>query len=115
MKEGNLTLARSMTFASIIIFEWFLAVQMRSEEKSLLRVGLFKNKMLNGSSLFAYILLFLILYIPKCQRIFSTQGLSLKEWLICALPGVIILGLEGIRKKWKPNLFSYGKWQRKQK
>lgn len=112
LSTSDLTHARSMTFCSIVLYEWFMALQMRSDERSAFQLGFFKNKMLNTSSLIALSLLILILYVPIFEKTFMTTILTWKDWLFCLLPGCSILILESIRKKFFPKLFSYGKWEK---
>ncbi|WP_420420579.1 cation-translocating P-type ATPase [Simkania sp.] len=112
LNSSDLTHARSMTFCSIVLYEWFMALQMRSDERSAFQLSFFKNKMLNISSLIALSLLILILYVPVLEQTFMTTFLTWQDWIFCVLPGCSILILEAVRKKFFPKLFAYGKWQK---
>lgn len=115
LKTSDLPHARSMTFCSVILYEWFMALQMRSDERSAFQLGFFKNKMLNISGLTALILLILILYTPVFKPIFMITFLTWKDWILCILPGLSIFLLETLRKKFMPKLFAYGKWEKRKK
>lgn len=108
-REG-LFKARTMTFAGIILFEWLIALQMRSDEKSIWRVGFFSNRMLILFSIGALVLFTALIYIPFFQKSFHTVSLSFRDWLICFIPGIVVTCLEVLRKILFPKLFSYGKW-----
>lgn len=111
--NSSLFEARSAAFTSVILFEWLMAFQIRSDEKPLLRLGIFKNKNLLIALGIALVLFLLILYIPLFQTAFHTRGLKLQEWGLCILPGLLVFVLEEIRKFIFPKLFSKGKWHKK--
>lgn len=111
LKTGDLAHARSMTFCSIVLFEWFISLHMRSDERSIRSLGYFRNKILLLSSVVALCLLGMILYVPIFQKSFMTTFLTFQDWLICLTPGLAVLILESLRKKFFPKLFSYGKWK----
>ncbi len=112
LSRKDLYAARSMTFCAIVFFELLMALQLRSDEISIERLGWFKNRLLAINSVIALILLSAIMYIPWLQKGFHTEGLSLTDWLICLLPGAAVFLIEMVRKKFAPQLFSYGKWSR---
>lgn len=111
--RDSLLQARTMTFTSIVLFEWAIAIHMRSDEFSPTKLGIFSNKLLLLMGAFALILLPCILYIPWFQKSFHTCSLSFFDWFICLLPGCTVFFLESIRKKFFPKLFSFGKWKLK--
>lgn len=107
----NLEKAQTMVFCSIVLYEWFMAVQMRSDELQIWKIGLLKNTKLNIAGLISNGLFFGILYIPIFQYVFHTYSLNLIDWLICFTPGIGIFMIEAIRKQIAPYLFSFGKWE----
>lgn len=102
--------ARTIVLCSIIVFEWLIALEMRSDEAPLRRVGIMRNKPLIISITIAALLHLLIIYTPICNRIFHIEPLSLREWGLAIFPGVTIFILESIRKEFFPHLFSVGKF-----
>jgi len=104
--------SRTITLTSIVIFEWLIAVQMRSDEAPLNLKGLLKNVPLMLAIAFAILCHLSILYIPLFNELFNTVPLSLHEWSLTLLPGVLIFLLESLRKLWFPTLFSVGKWRK---
>ncbi|MEL7430911.1 MAG: HAD-IC family P-type ATPase [Chlamydiota bacterium] len=109
--EETLVKARSVTFAMIVLFEWFLAFHVRSDERSPFALGFFSNPSLALMGLVAFGLLFLLLYVPFLGKIFQTVPLSLQDWGLCLLPGALMFCLESIRKRLYPKIFSFGKWR----
>ncbi len=107
----SLEKARTMVLCSIVVFEWLIALQMRSDEIPLRKLGLFKNVPLLLSIGIAFILHLCIIYVPSLSDLFKTVPLSIYEWLIAIVPGVSIFILETVRKELFPKLFSAGKWK----
>lgn len=107
--------ARTMILCSLVAFEWLIAVQMRSEEMPLRKIGFFSNKPLLFAISLAITLHLCILYIPFFQELFHTTPLSLKDWGIVLAPGATIFLLEMLRKEIFPKLFSAGRWKKKER
>lgn len=112
-QNGDLYKARSMVFCSIVLFEWLLAFNIRSDEMPVWKLGLFSNRLLTLNSGISLLLFALILYVPTFREAFHTAPLSLMDWFYCLLPGAIVFLAESIRKIIAPNLFSFGKWNPK--
>ena len=101
----SLEKARTMVLCSLVVFEWLIAFQMRSEEVPLRKLGFFSNQPLMLAVLSAFTLHLMIIYVPFLQELFHTQALSLHEWSIAFAPGVLIFLLESFRKEFFPSLF----------
>lgn len=104
--------ARTMVLCSLVAFEWLVAIQMRSEEMPLRKIGFLSNKPLLLAIGIAISLHLCILYIPFFQELFKTVPLSLEEWGVVLSPGFAIFLLEIIRKELLPKLFSAGRWKK---
>jgi P-type Ca2+ transporter type 2C len=111
--EVSLEKARTMVLCSLVAFEWLIAIQMRSEEMPLRKIGFFSNKPILIAIGAAIILHLGILYLPFFQELFQTVPLSLQDWAIALAPGLAIFMLEIIRKELMPTLFSAGRWKKK--
>ena len=86
--------ARTAAFSSIVFFEFFLALNCRSERHSILKLGwkgLFANKMLFISVLGSILIQIPIIYTPFLNAIFHTAPLTASEFAICL--GGSLLGL----------------------
>lgn len=103
--------ARTMAFCSIVIFEWLMALNARSDEFTVFKLGFFRNRFILGGILIGLTLQLLVIYIPAFHDPFDTVALKGHEWLIAALPGLLIFIAESLRKTWAPGLFSQGKWK----
>jgi Ca2+-transporting ATPase len=73
--------AMTMTFATLILIEFFKAYSFRSDRRSVLERPL-ANKWLNLAILWELLLLILVLNVPFLQDAFGTVGLSAETWLI---------------------------------
>ncbi len=73
--------ARTMTFVSVVLFEFFKAFNFRSDRNSVLDRP-FANKWLNLAILWECPLLGLIVYVPFMHELFGTYSLPLEDWLI---------------------------------
>lgn len=103
--------ARTLTFTTLVTFEWFRAFNARSGERTVFQLGLFRNKWLVFSITGAVLLQLAAVYLPFMQTIFRTVPLSLGRWAIVILAGGSLFAIEETRKALFPGLFSLGKWQ----
>ncbi len=81
--------AQTMAFVTLSISELFRAYTARSEYYPLLKIGVFKNKLMNWAILGSLALIFAVIYIPFLQPIFNTVPLGIPQWLEI-LPLVLI-------------------------
>ncbi|MCM8823468.1 MAG: HAD-IC family P-type ATPase [Candidatus Omnitrophica bacterium] len=103
--------ARTITFCSIVLFEWLVAFNARSDEITIFKLGIFKNRALIKAVLIAFCLQILVIYTGLGRSLFNTIALSLKGWFLSLIPGITTFILETTRKMFFPYLFSKGKWQ----
>jgi len=81
--------AETMAFVTLSISELFRAYTARSEFYPLLKIGFFKNKVMNWAVLASLILIMVVIYVPFLQPIFNTAPLGIVQWLEI-LPLVLI-------------------------
>jgi len=103
--------ARTIAFCAVVVFEWLVAFNARSDESTIFRLGIFHNMWLFRAVILAIVLQMAVVYLPPLQIAFKTVLLGAKEWAIAIVPGVSIFFLETMRKMIAPRLFSLGKWQ----
>jgi P-type Ca2+ transporter type 2C len=90
--------AMTMTFATLVLIEFFKAYSFRSDRNSVL-VQPFANKWLNLAILWELALLALLINVPFLQDAFGTRALSLETWLlIAAVAFTIIPVLEAAKR-----------------
>ena len=82
--------ARTMTFVSVVLFEFFKAYNFRSDRHSVLNRP-FANKWLILAVGWEMVLLVLIIYVPFLHDAFSTYTLPWMDWLIVSLLSVTIV------------------------
>lgn len=80
--EASLVPARTITFATLITAELLRAYSSRSQKHTLFKIGFFTNRSMVYSTLFAFLLLLVVLYVPFMQDIFYTFPLGLLDWEI---------------------------------
>jgi P-type Ca2+ transporter type 2C len=105
----SLEAAETMTFCALNTFVWFIAFSARSDEHSIFKIGLFRNKILTLSIAFVALLQVAIVYVPFLQPVFHTAPIRLLDWGIIIGAGLVLFFLEEARKHFFPRLFSRGK------
>jgi P-type Ca2+ transporter type 2C len=103
--------ARTVAFGCMVTFAWFRALNARSDEHSIFKIGFFKNRWLLLSVSVAILLQLAAIYLPPFQVIFHTVSIGWDKWLIIILASGSLFAIEEIRKAVFPKLFSRGKWQ----
>ncbi len=102
---------QTVAFTGIVVFEWLFAFQARSPERGVLALGLLRNRWLFLCMLAGLGLQVLVVYLPAANTLFHTHPLSPVQWTWVVLPGVTMVTLEALRKRWWPNLFAAGQWK----
>jgi Ca2+-transporting ATPase len=95
--SGNLRYAQTMTFTTLMLFQLFNVFNARSEDESAFR-GLFTNRWLWAAVAVSIVLQVVVLYTPFLQRAFSTQPLTLSDWLRCIAIASTVLWVREIEK-----------------
>ena len=78
----NITGARTMAFATLILAELLRAFAARSERMSVFKIGLFTNKMMNVAVGLSIAMLLAVIYIPGVNKIFDNVPLNPQAWLV---------------------------------
>ncbi len=86
---AHVEFAETMAFVTLSISELFRAYTARSEFYPLLKIGFFKNKLMNWAVLGSLVLIMLVIYVPFLQPVFNTAPLGVEQWLEI-LPLVLI-------------------------
>jgi Ca2+-transporting ATPase len=103
--------ARTMAFCAIVAFEWLVAFNARSDERTIFQLGILKNRWVVGAVFAGLALQLMVIYIPFFHDPFDTVSLKFFEWGIVLIPGASIFLIETCRKLLAPKLFSFGKWK----
>ena len=88
LMSESLAEARSLVFASIILFELTFVFSCRSQSQTILRLGLTSNKYLVAAVLSQLMLLLLILYTPSIASLFDVSPIALGNWSTVIAAGI---------------------------
>ncbi len=91
-------LVQSETFTVLAVCQWFNVLNCRSEFKSALDPGLFKNLWLLGGLALANVLQFAVIYTAPMNRIFHTVPIPLADFFLIGAVASLVLWAEEIRK-----------------
>ena len=75
-------MATTMAFVTLSFSELLRAFTARSERVPVLKIGVFKNKVMNWAILSSLVLLLAVIYLPFLQGIFDTVPLGWTQWEI---------------------------------
>jgi len=81
---------QTIVFNVVCLTQMGHVLAIRSERRSLFRIGLFSNKPLMGAVLLTFLLQILITYVPFLHAVFKTQSLSLKEFIMVGVASSIV-------------------------
>ncbi len=102
--------ARTMAFCTLVAFEWFRAFNARSDEYTVFKLGILRNRYLLISIGVAVLLQMVVVYAPFMQVAFHTVPIGIAQWgIVLGIAGSIFTA-EELRKVIAPRLFSRGKW-----
>lgn len=90
---GDLRLARTMAFATLVFCQLFHVFDCRSETQGILEKGLFTNPFLLVAVLVSSLMFVAVIYFPSLRALFDTYALSGSQW-------AVVLGCSGF-----PTLF----------
>lgn len=91
--------ATTMTLAAIIFCQIAAALNCRTEEESIFKVGIFSNHIIWVGIVVEVLLLMILSYTPVLQSVFHMTPLLGQDWLfLCVIPIPIVLVEEG--RKW---------------
>jgi len=111
--EGRMGIdeARTLAFTSMASFEWFRAFNARSDEQTILQLGILRNRWLLLGVGIGVLLQVAVIYLPPLQTAFTTVPLAPWQWGVALGAGAALFTIEELRKFFFPRLFGSGKWQ----
>ena len=90
--------AQTIAFTTLAMFQVFNALNVRSRDKSLFRIGPFSNRYLLGAIALSLTLQVLATTVPFMQTALGTEALQVSDWLtITAVAGSVFVADE-VRK-----------------
>ena len=103
--------ARTLAFRTLVAFESSWPVSARSDEHTIFKLGVFRNRVLVISIGLAVLLQLAVIYVPFLQAAFKTYPLTLRDWAIVILATGGLFVLEEVRKAIFPKLYSFGTYR----
>ncbi|MBU0667039.1 MAG: HAD-IC family P-type ATPase [Nanoarchaeota archaeon] len=90
--------AQTIAFATIIFFELFHTLNVRSWDESIFTKNFFSNKYLLGGVILSSLLTIIVIYWAPLQRIFGTVALNVQDWILILLVSLSVIGYVEIQK-----------------
>ncbi|WP_321429560.1 cation-transporting P-type ATPase [uncultured Methanolobus sp.] len=95
---SDTTMARTLTFATVVSMILFIPLAFRSLEKSLFSIGVFSNRLMIAGVTATFFATMSVMYIPKLNSAFGLIALSPSEWIVpVAVAFVTFLFAEGLK------------------
>jgi Ca2+-transporting ATPase len=92
------TMARTLTFATVVSMILFIPLAFRSLEKSLFTIGVFSNRLMIAGVTATFFATMSVMYIPKLNSAFGLVALSPSEWIMpVAVAFITFLFAEGLK------------------
>jgi calcium-translocating P-type ATPase len=88
--------ATTMTFAGIVACQVGTAMASRTDRVSLLRIGVFSNRLLLAGIAFELLVTGLAIYLPFAQTVLGTRALNWQDLLVLATFPVVVWGADEI-------------------
>jgi Ca2+-transporting ATPase len=95
---GDIHRAQTLGFTTLAMFQIFNALNCRSEDKSVFKIGLFSNKYLIGAIAASIILQLMATTLPFFQMALGTVALSLYDWAIIFAVSSTVFIADELRK-----------------
>ncbi|MDO4799751.1 MAG: cation-translocating P-type ATPase [Bacillota bacterium] len=99
LPEEVLLYARTMAFLTLAASQLFFSLSMRSDVKSIFRLGLFGNRKLIGAIVVGILLQLVVIVIPPLASAFKLVMLPLRDWLIVLGVSLIPFAVHEVFKK----------------
>ncbi len=96
---SDVSKAQTAAFTTVVLFELFLALSMRSN-MPLHKLGLFSNMEMVAALLSSFLLQVAVVYLPFFNEVFGTVPLALMDWVEIIVVSVSILIILEIWKTW---------------
>lgn len=97
--ESGINHARTMAFSALIICELLRAYTSRSIDKTVFEIGVFTNKKLVMATVFSFLLMLVVIYVPVLNDAFGLMDLGPREIAVVLGSALIPLVAGEIQKK----------------
>lgn len=103
--------ARTIAFCTMVVVQWFIVFSARSDEYSIFKLGLFRNRWLILALLGALVLQLIVIYVPFLRPAFHTAPIGWFEWGLVVVSSFGVFVVEALVRAVFPGLFLLGKWR----
>lgn len=83
--------AMTMAFATLGLIQLAHSLNVRSNDKSLFRLGVFSNRYLTAAIAFSAFLQVIVILAPFLNNLFKVEPLNLEQWVIVIIASLIII------------------------
>ena len=90
--------AATVTFLVFIVLQWFHSLNCRSQTKSVVELGVLRNRALLAFLMVSLSLVIVLLVLPPLSTAFAVEPLGLIDWLVIVAAGASIFVVDEIRK-----------------
>ncbi|HZK70301.1 MAG TPA: calcium-translocating P-type ATPase, SERCA-type [Clostridia bacterium] len=90
--------ATTIAFATLSLIQLAHSLNMRSQTKSLFKIGFLSNKYLNAAIITATLLQVVVIIVPYLNPIFKVTFLTLEQWLIVIIASTLIIPIVEVVK-----------------
>ena len=92
---ASLEKARTAALTTMVFFQFYQALNCRSETESIFKMSLIKNPFLLVSLFAAFFAQLAVIYVPALQYVFRTEAIALMGWVeILAVTITIVIAVE---------------------
>ena len=107
-RNGDLQHARTVAFTTLAAFQWFQAMNARSQSQSVFSVGPLTNRWLLMGLGVAVVMQVLVVHTPFGQQLFDTTHLAAADWLRIILVSSSIWVADEVRKRFTGSISPAG-------
>jgi Ca2+-transporting ATPase len=98
-QDAGIEAARTMFFWILAMMQLANSYNMRSAQKSLLEIGVWSNRVMNGIAVFLIGLILLMIYQPFLQRILQFSPINIYDALLYGV--IAVIGIIGVGEMYK--------------
>merc|ERR1712130_322252 len=98
LDQCSLSCASTVSFTTFVMFQMFNALNCRSEHRSILQLGLKKNKFFVAAVVGSLLMQWAAIYVPLLQMLFETVSISFTDLVHAVVLSSSVLFLDEIRK-----------------
>ena len=93
-----LELARTEAFTVLVVCQWFNVLNCESATRSVLHLGIWRNKWLLGGLALANLLHLAVVFAPPLNRLFHTVPIPAADFFLIGAVASLVLWVEEARK-----------------